>query len=294
MLGARSNASALNGASSGDEQQLQDLESLAQRIRALETLLASPTTTTTTATPAGASSTRASGSGVGAGTSSSPLLSNEHESASEDTGAGGATEDIVSTSSPSPRRGGPDPYQVQHHPSRSNHHHGHHHHNQDETPAGSLSRRVQKIETRLWAAAKERKPTEEFLQKYESSNLITLPNGSHSDKELLTLLAKTELILAAQEELLKLSEESKDIQSLQRCAEIGGLKNVESQYPVLSKLETIHIEQCQESNKVSDRVNTLTDDYNSLINTLSEVFLSWDALLTAAELKVSEVEKSRK
>ncbi|KAK3834011.1 MAG: hypothetical protein J3R72DRAFT_452797 [Linnemannia gamsii] len=283
MLGARSNTSALNGgASSGDEQQLQDLESLAQRIRALESLL-SPTAASTAAT----TSTRASGSGSGAGTSS---LSNGHESPTEDTGA---NEDIVSTSSPSPRRGGvPDPHQIQPHPTR-NHLHSHHHHSQEQGPAGSLSRRVQKIETRLWAAAKERKPTEEFLQKYETSNLITPPNGSHSDRELLTLLAKTELILAAQEELQKLSEDSKDIQSLQRCAEIGGLKNVESQYPVLSKLETIHIEQCQESNIVSDRMNKLTDDYNGLINTLSEVFLSWDALLTAAELKVSEVEKSR-
>ncbi|KAF9281039.1 hypothetical protein BGZ68_006869 [Mortierella alpina] len=127
----------------------------------------------------------------------------------------------------------------------------------------------------------------------EASNLVPNLNGSHSDRELLTLQAKTELILAAQEELQKLAEESKEIQNLQRCAEIGGLKNVESQYPVLSQLETVHIEQCQESNKISDKMNKLTDDYNSLINTLSEVFLSWDALLTAAEIKVSEVERSR-
>ncbi|KAF9147312.1 hypothetical protein BG015_011087, partial [Linnemannia schmuckeri] len=285
MLGARSNTSALNGASSGDEQQLQDLESLAQRIRALETILAPPTPVAAATLPAAARASR-SGSSVGA-TSSLPLLSNGNESPTEDTTPGTGAEDIVSTSSSSSpsRRVGGDPHQVQHHPSRNHHHH---HNHEQNTAAGSLSRRIQKIETRLWAAAKERKPTEEFLQKYEASNLITLPNGSHSDRELLTLLAKTELILAAQDELLKLSEESKDIQSLQRCAEIGGLKNVESQYPVLSKLETIHIEQCQESNKVSDRVNKLTDDYNGLINTLSEVFLSWDALLTAAELKVSE------
>jgi len=64
----------------------------------------------------------------------------------------------------------------------------------------------------------------------EASNLITPPNGSHSDKELLTLLAKTELILAAQDELQKLSEESKDIQNLQRCAEIGGLKSKYHQF----------------------------------------------------------------
>ncbi|KAG9071148.1 hypothetical protein KI688_008691 [Linnemannia hyalina] len=291
MLGARSNTSTLNGASSGDEQQLQDLESLSQRIRALETLLA-PSTSTAAA--------RASGSGssfLGA-TSTLSLLSNENESLTEDTtpgGGGGGGEDIVSTSTSSSPRGGRvggDPHLVQQHPSRNHHHY--HSHEVNAAAAGSLSRRIQKIETTLWAAAKERKPTEEFLQKYEASNLITPANGSHSDRELLTLLAKTELILAAQDELLKLSEESKDIQSLQRCAEIGGLKNVESQYPVLSKLETIHIEQCQESNIVSDKVNKLTDDYNGLINTLSEVFLSWDALLTAAELKVSEVEKSKK
>ncbi|KAG0286574.1 hypothetical protein BGZ96_009335 [Linnemannia gamsii] len=291
MLGARSNTSALNDPSSGDEQQLQDLESLAQRIRALETLLAPAATAGTTSGAAARAS--GSGSGIGAGASSSSL-SNGNESPTEDNagaGAGaGAAEDLVNTSSSSnsPRRVGGDPYQVQHHPPKNNHH------NQEQNvAAGSLSRRIQKIETRLWAAAKERKPTEEFLQKYEASNLITPPNGSHSDRELLTLLAKAELILAAQDELQQLSEESKDIQSLQRCAEIGGLKNVESQYPVLSKLETIHIEQCQDSNKVSDRVNKLTDDYNGLINTLSEVFLSWDALLTAAELKVSEVEKFR-
>ncbi|KAG0071570.1 hypothetical protein BGZ89_010173 [Linnemannia elongata] len=291
MLGARSNTSALNGASSGDEHQLQDLESLAQRIRALETLLASSTPAATTPTsPTAARASGSGGSGVGA-TSTSSLLSNGNESPTEDNAPG---EDIVSTSASSPRGGrvGGDPHLVQHHPSRNHHHH--HSHELNAAAAGSLSRRIQKVETRLWAALKERKPTEEFLQKYEASNLITPVNGSHSDKELLTLLAKTELILAAQDDLLKLSEESKDIQSLQRCAEIGGLKNVESQYPVLSKLETIHIEQCQESNIVSDRVNKLTDDYNGLINTLSEVFLSWDALLTAAELKVSEVEKSRK
>lgn len=119
------------------------------------------------------------------------------------------------------------------------------------------------------------------------------PYSSHSDRELLTLQAKTELILAAQEELQQLAEESKDIQSLQRCAEIGGLKSklynecgpmvsllirtwpiyfnmllfidVESLYPVLSKLETVHIEHSQEANKVSDKMNKLTDDYNTLV-----------------------------
>jgi hypothetical protein len=51
------------------------------------------------------------------------------------------------------------------------------------------------------------------------------PHGSHPDRELLSLQAKSELILAAQDDLHKLAEESKEIQSLQRCAEIGGLKS---------------------------------------------------------------------
>ncbi|KAG0056928.1 hypothetical protein BGZ83_002868 [Gryganskiella cystojenkinii] len=250
MLAASATAPPNWGASTFNhsDAQVQDLESLAQRLRALEKLLAPPM----------------------------PSSQQPGEVAGEQSPTEDTTEDIVSTMSPSRRH---------HHPHSASSQH---------TP-GSLSRRIKNMESRLWAAAKERKPTEEFLLKYEASNLINSPHGSHSDRELLTLQAKSELILAANDELQKLAEESKEIQSLQRCAEIGGLLNVESQYPVLSKLETVHIEQCQDSNKVSDRMNKLTDDYNGLasINTLSEVFLSWDALLTAAEGKVSEIEKSR-
>lgn len=57
----------------------------------------------------------------------------------------------------------------------------------------------------------------------EASNLINSPHTSHSDRELLTLLAKSDLVLAAKDEIQKLAEESKEIQGLQRCAEIGGL-----------------------------------------------------------------------
>ncbi|KAF9184361.1 hypothetical protein BGZ51_003382 [Haplosporangium sp. Z 767] len=169
----------------------------------------------------------------------------------------------------------------------------------------SLALRLRALETLLAPPSKPKpvgtsngseSPTEDTTEETmsEASKLIANPHNSHPDRELLTLQSKLELILAAQEELQKLAEESKDIQNLQRCAEIGGLKNVESQYPILARLETIHIEQCQESNTISDKMNKLTDDYNGLINTLSEVFLSWDALLSAAELKVSEVERTKK
>ncbi|KAG0030814.1 hypothetical protein BGZ81_002172 [Podila clonocystis] len=191
--------------SEGD-QQLLDLESLSQRLRALEVLLAPPQPQ---------QQPSSSGSGGGSGTAG-------NESPTEDN-----TEDIVSTSTLSPQSS-PSTGRRDHHHS---HHHSHHHKSlvstkdPNHTP-GSLSRRIQKIETSFWAAAKERKPSfEDFLQKYEASNLMNSPYGSHSDRELLTLQAKTELILAAQEELQLLAEESKDIQSLQRCAEIGGLKS---------------------------------------------------------------------
>lgn len=176
MLGARSNTSALNGASSNDEQQLQDLESLAQRIRALETLLAPSTPAAAASTsPAAARASGSGGSGVGA-TSTSSLLSNGNESPTEDTTPGGAGgEDIVSTSASSSPRGarvGGDPHLVQPHPSRNHHHY--HGHELNAAAAGSLSRRIQKIETRLWTAAKERKPTEEFLQKCKFFYLFLL------------------------------------------------------------------------------------------------------------------------
>ncbi|KAF9402496.1 Dynactin subunit 3 [Podila epigama] len=257
-----------------EDQQLNDLESLSQRLRALEILLAPPIRQQP----------------------QQHLNQQQSPRAERATGpegqTGEQTEDIVSTSNV--------PAQSPTSPSNRRDHHNHHSHkhgsNKDpqHTP-GSLSRRVQKIETAFWAAAKERKPSfEEFLNKLNgSSKLVDSPYSSHSDRDLLTLQAKTELVLAAQEELEKLAQDSKEIQNLQRCAELGGLKNVASEYPTLAKLETVHIEQSQACNKVSDKMNKLTDDYNGLINTLSEVFISWDALLTVAEQKVAEVERSR-
>lgn len=123
--------------SEGD-QQLLDLDSLSQRLRALEVLLAPPP------------QQLASGGATG------------NESPSEDN-----SEDIVSTSTLSPQS--PSNGRREHH--YHSHHHSHHHKSlvsskdPQHTP-GSLSRRVQKIETSFWAAAKERKPSfEEFLQK---------------------------------------------------------------------------------------------------------------------------------
>lgn len=113
----------------GEEQQLQDLESLAQRLRALEKLLAPP--------PA-------------------PKLlvaTNETEAPTED-----AAEDAANS-----------PRHPQAHVVHTSGKHGHHHqlhHRSANAPAGPLSRRIQKVETTFWGAAKERK-VEEFLQKCE-------------------------------------------------------------------------------------------------------------------------------
>ncbi|KAI9231093.1 MAG: hypothetical protein BYD32DRAFT_467487 [Podila humilis] len=138
MLAAisRTTSSAPMQPSEGD-QQLLDLDSLSQRLRALEVLLAPPPPQ------------QASGGATG------------NESPTEDN-----SEDIVSTSTLSPQSPSNGRRDHHHHP-----HHSHHHKSlvsskdPQHTP-GSLSRRVQKIETSFWAAAKERKPSfEEFLQK---------------------------------------------------------------------------------------------------------------------------------
>lgn len=131
MLAAASHASGSWGAPSptqGDEQ-AQDLESLAQRLRALEKALAPPVPSSQQSDPSAGD-----------------------QSPSED-----ATEDIVSSMSPSRRATDSSRHGQQ---ASSQH-----------TP-GSLSRRVKNIESRLWAAAKERKPTEEFLLKCKRRGLI--------------------------------------------------------------------------------------------------------------------------
>ena len=119
MLAVSADTSLTWGASapSQDNEQVQDLESLAQRLRALEKVLAPPTP-----------SSQQAGEVAG------------DQSPTEDT-----MDDIVSTMSPSRRR--------------------HQHQESTRHPPGSLSRRIKNVESELWAAVKERKPTEEFLLK---------------------------------------------------------------------------------------------------------------------------------
>lgn len=134
---AGTSSSHAHSSEGGDQQQLQDLESLAQRLRALEILLAP--------TNASKATGRASSGG---------------DSPREEAGGEDAP---VGATSPS-RRGGDH---VIHHHSHHSSHHGSRQSQQNQnghTP-GSISRRIQNIETNLWAAAKERKPTEEFLLK---------------------------------------------------------------------------------------------------------------------------------
>ncbi|KAG0225767.1 Dynactin subunit 3 [Actinomortierella wolfii] len=236
-----------------------DLEAIAIRIRALERVLvanASPTHRASTTT--GATGVAQEGAEGGDDNGSSPV---------SPTSAAGAA--LVGLRSSALAKNSSTP-----------------------TP-GSLSRRIQKMETLLQNATRERKPIEQFLQKYEESKLAPTPGANFSGRELLTLHAKTELILAAEEELDALAEYSKTINALQSCAELGGLKNVEPEYPTLAKLTTIHVEQSKEQEQLADRINSVMDEYNTLIHTVSEIFLSWDALLTAAEGKVAEIERQR-
>ncbi|KAF9585020.1 hypothetical protein BGW38_004227, partial [Lunasporangiospora selenospora] len=121
-------AAAMNNISSSASEgdlQQQDLESLALRLRALEGLLAP--------SPPKA-----------------PIPTNGHESPIEEI----PEEPTVAQSPPTPRRGG-----------GAGAGGGNAGSQQSNQATGSLSRRVLKIEDKLWAITRERKPVEEFMQK---------------------------------------------------------------------------------------------------------------------------------
>ncbi|KAF9978516.1 hypothetical protein BGZ73_001935, partial [Actinomortierella ambigua] len=228
-----------------DNSDMADLEAIATRIRALERVLAanastarphvSETTTTTTTTTTTSQAIPESAEGTGAedsNNSNTIPTSPTAQPAAPVTAAGLRTSVLAKNSSvPAP---------------------------------GSLSRRIQKMETLLQNATRERKTIEQFLQKYEESKLAPTLGSSHSDRELLSIQAKIELVLAAQGDLQALAEHAKAIESLQSCAELGGLKNLEPEYPALAKLSTVHVEQSKDQEQVADRVNNVMDEYNSL------------------------------
>jgi len=163
----------------------------------------------------------------------------------------------------------------------------------------SLLKRVDEIKKDFNTIIRERDGTDglkSFLETYDQVSECVSPfkdSALAMERTVLTPEAKAEIIASSSEELKLVAENLKQIDELQPIIEAQEFKDLEKFLPQLTPIETVHIDQAAKANETSARITSLLEKYNGIVNTLSELFISWDNILTTIEANVSAIERAR-
>ncbi|CAO3636274.1 unnamed protein product [Mucor hiemalis] len=132
------------------------------------------------------------------------------------------------------------------------------------------------------------------LNRYAHSKLLNPNTSSYSmEREILSPDVKLELLLTAQEDLEKFAQEVKQVKDLEYVVSGNEFNDVETLGPKLSTLEVSHTDQVKDLNDITNQVSQFMERYNGTVNTLSEIFISWDNILTNMETHVTALERQK-
>jgi len=128
-----------------------------------------------------------------------------------------------------------------------------------------------------------------FVQSYDLNEpLLHLPNPLSANKEAapLSLSEKTSLVLEAEPEIVQLERDLREIELLDSRGFVGAGKLADGDWSQ-DELSTSLANPLQESSKTMDDMERQATDllsrYDSYVSTLSDIFVSWDSILTALE-----------
>ncbi|KAI8081459.1 uncharacterized protein BX664DRAFT_340440 [Halteromyces radiatus] len=156
---------------------------------------------------------------------------------------------------------------------------------------GSLTLRCSQLAKELNILYKNNKSLQDFATKYDPYAKVLNPTNSTYDmeRELLQPETKLELVLAAYDDLERLANEVKQVKSLEHVVDGSDLK-VDKLGNQLSPLELDHEQQAKQLADLTSRISQAMDNYNGTINTLSEIFIAWDDVLSTMEHRISQLE----
>ncbi|GAA5896672.1 hypothetical protein JCM6882_005756 [Rhodosporidiobolus microsporus] len=140
-----------------------------------------------------------------------------------------------------------------------------------------------------------------FVQNYDLNapllSVAPIPPGSSSSSggEDVTPQAKVSLILEAENEIRTLERELREIQVLDERGVVGAgkLGDHEPLKPLLAELRQAATPIAASYASLETRTTSLLHQYNNYISTLSELFVSWNDVLSEAEDALSKLEKER-
>ncbi|OBZ88711.1 Dynactin subunit 3 [Choanephora cucurbitarum] len=169
-------------------------------------------------------------------------------------------------------------------------------HQLTKTTSDSIYKRLDAIQKELNSVYKNNKPVKEFVAKYDGHAKLLNPNSStyNLERETLAPDVKLELLLAAQEDLEKFAQEVKQVKDLEYVVNGTDFDVIETLGPKLAPLEVTHADQVKELNDLTRQISQFMERYNGTINTLSEIFIQWDHILTNLETHITALEHEKK
>ncbi|KAJ3009882.1 UNVERIFIED_CONTAM: hypothetical protein HDU68_002446 [Siphonaria sp. JEL0065] len=161
----------------------------------------------------------------------------------------------------------------------------------------TIQQSVASVKSKLAQLVSERRVLGDFLQKYAqlkeiiSNHTNTTEQNSSSALDLdmglgLDPASKKEIVLAAEEEIMALTEQLREIDALKGEIDSQAMNGLDQRVAALSPIEFTQIAQSQAASALKEEFMTVLDDYNEYIETLSQVFLYYDSLLNAISAKL--------
>ncbi|TPX78676.1 hypothetical protein CcCBS67573_g00060 [Chytriomyces confervae] len=185
----------------------------------------------------------------------------------------------------------------------------------------SIQQSVASIKSKLNQVVAERRALGEFLQKRKyyaqlrdiiSSHTNTAEHSSSSALDLdmglgLDPASKKEIVLAAEDEILALADQLREIDTLKAELDSQAMNGLDQRIAALSPIEFTQITQSQISSALKEEFMTLLNEYNEYVSlvrsslrdllmlspkpkhqieTLSQMFLYYDSVLNAISAKL--------
>ncbi|KAI8985441.1 hypothetical protein BDB01DRAFT_87392 [Pilobolus umbonatus] len=162
-------------------------------------------------------------------------------------------------------------------------------------PNEHILKRIDLLKRELDAVYKHNKPIKDFTEKYDAHSKLLNPATStfSLEREILAPDVKQELLLAAQDDLEKFASEVKQVKALEHVVTRSEFDVIEKLGPQLAPLEVVHMNQLTHLNETTKDISVVLDKYNKTINTLSEIFISWDNILVNMEIHVTALERQK-
>ncbi|PIA18856.1 hypothetical protein COEREDRAFT_84808 [Coemansia reversa NRRL 1564] len=164
---------------------------------------------------------------------------------------------------------------------------------EDNTQVENLLGQVALIERQLGKTLSEHASLALGFEKYEKLRDVIDGDGDiELSRRMLGVDAKMELILL-NSDFQKTLSSMRNIRDLQPRVNQPEYATAAALLPQLHKIELLHADQTSNFGQVVAEISSIVDRYHAETEALSEIFITWDRMLTTIERKVSALEAAK-